>query len=282
MNLSEMKLALQFEGIQLTKSLGQNFLHDGNQVRRIVDAAELVKNDQVLEIGPGLGPLTEKLLEQAGSVLAIEKDARLVKFLTQRFAAQLGSEKSLNLLHCDALDYLSEKTLNWAGWKLVANLPYSVGSPMLVELALAAPGPDRMVATLQVEVVRRICAREGQDDYGLLSLLAGLHYEAIASFKIPSSCFFPEPEVESACVILKRRTTSLIEGRELQSRFVKIVKTSFSQRRKMMLKLLRQLYDGTRLEAAFKEVGIPVGIRAERVSLHQFARLTQALEGVPS
>src|SRR5580693_3292648 len=112
MNLGEMKQILVTGGIQLTKSLGQNFLHDGNQLRRIVEAAALTKNDKVLEIGPGLGPLTELLVVEAGEVLAIEKDRRLFDFLQQRFAGTAN----LSLLHDDALDYLQLGQRDWSDW----------------------------------------------------------------------------------------------------------------------------------------------------------------------
>src|ERR1017187_4768428 len=123
-----MRELLATRGIQLTKSLGQNFLHDGNQLRRIVDAAELKKTDKVLEIGPGLGPLTELLLENAGEVLAIEKDARLVEFLRERFnvgqASRLprtGGTPVLRLIHADALEFFRRESHDWGEWKLVAN-----------------------------------------------------------------------------------------------------------------------------------------------------------------
>ncbi|MCX6904602.1 MAG: ribosomal RNA small subunit methyltransferase A, partial [Verrucomicrobia bacterium] len=119
MTLSEIKRVLTEGRIQLTKSLGQNFLHDGNQLRRIVEAAALAHTDRVLEIGPGLGPLTELLAEQAGEVLAIEMDRRLHDYLQLRFAGT----KNLVLLHADALSYLRQQPRDWSGWKLVANLP---------------------------------------------------------------------------------------------------------------------------------------------------------------
>src|SRR5512139_3428681 len=146
MKLTEMKQLLATGGIRLSKSLGQNFLHDANQLRRIVAAADLKKADRVLEIGPGLGPLTEMLVEQAGEVLAIEKDARLVEALKHRFKVGQASCLSLSaagtcgtpvlrLILDDALDYLRHEARDWNEWKLVANLPYSVASPILVELA---------------------------------------------------------------------------------------------------------------------------------------------------
>src|SRR5215469_3146755 len=162
MKLSEMRELLTREEIQLTKSLGQNFLHDGNQLRRIVEAAELSKTDKVLEIGPGLGPLTELLLEKAGEVLAIEKDGRLVEFLQERFNPQSAIRNpQLKLLHADALEFLKQQLRDWSEWKLVANLPYSVASPILVELAGGPRAPKKIVVTLQLEVARRLMAMAG-------------------------------------------------------------------------------------------------------------------------
>src|SRR5262245_38511200 len=120
MKLSEMKQILERNQIQLTKSLGQNFLHDANQLRKIIEAADLKKNDQVLEIGPGLGPLTELLIEHSGEVLAIEKDARLVGALATRLTAP-----HFHIIHDDALDFIENEARDWSAWKLVANLPYS-------------------------------------------------------------------------------------------------------------------------------------------------------------
>lgn len=200
MTLNEMRQLLESRNIQLTKSLGQNFLHDGNQLRRIVASAGLIPTDRVLEIGPGLGPLTESLVTQSASVLAIEKDERLVQVLRERFPSfrgqieinaaslestaepvtenrSIGSFEEGGLLHADALRWLQATRRDWTGWKLVANLPYSVASPILVELAMALVPPDRMVATLQAEVVRRIAAAPDTDDYGILTLLLGLQFE---------------------------------------------------------------------------------------------------------
>ncbi|MGH7979351.1 MAG: ribosomal RNA small subunit methyltransferase A, partial [Limisphaerales bacterium] len=159
MKLNEMRDALVARGIQLTRSLGQNFLHDQNQLRRIVEAAQLSQTDKVLEIGPGLGPLTEMLLEKAGKVLAIEKDARLAEILRERF-----QNPKFELLQADALKFLKCEARNWSGWTVVSNLPYSVASPILVELACGARAPEKIVATLQWEVARRLAAGPGGAD----------------------------------------------------------------------------------------------------------------------
>jgi 16S rRNA (adenine1518-N6/adenine1519-N6)-dimethyltransferase len=291
-----MRELLATRGIQLTKSLGQNFLHDGNQLRRIVKAAELTQTDKVLEIGPGLGPLTELLLENAGEVLAIEKDARLVEFLRERFpsvsegrvprAPSSASVKDqglaelvppkFTLLHDDALELLKREPLDWHDWRLVANLPYSVASPILVELAQTPQRPERMVATLQLEVAQRIMAKSGDDDYGVLTLLVQLDYEPREWFKIPAGCFFPAPDVDSACVVLIRRTQPLLPESQ-RATFVKIVKRAFSQRRKMMLKLLKQDWPEQLLKQVFQQLCIPPQERAEKLSLEQIVALTGRL-----
>ena len=273
MKLSEMKQVLAERGIQLTKSLGQNFLHDANQLERIVAAARLTPTDQVLEIGPGLGPLTESLLREAGRVLAIEKDHRLVEFLRQR----LADCRNLELLHADALEFVKEHR-DWGDWKIVSNLPYSVASPILVELARSPRAPQLIVVTLQFEVAHRIAASFGSKDYALLSLLMQLRYEVQSQFKIPASCFFPEPEVDSACIVLTRRTQPLLKA-EAEETFVQVVKRAFSQRRKMMIKLLKEDWPQARLEAAFGVVGIDAHARAENISLEQFVDLTRRLSG---
>ena len=278
MKLTEMREILAKRDIKLTKSLGQNFLHDQNQLRRIVDAAELSKADKVLEIGPGLGPLTELLLQRAGEVLAIEKDGRLVEVLRERFYSQFATHNSqFELLHADALKFLKHEPRDWSGWKLVANLPYSVASPILVELACGGRAPKKIVATLQSEVAQRLMAKSVDDDYGILTLLVQLDFVPQSLFKIPSDCFFPAPDVDSACVILNRREPPLLPE-NLRANFVKIVKRAFSQRRKMMLKLLKQDWPADKLVAAFEELNISPQERAEKLSLEQFVKLTEFLK----
>lgn len=288
MTLTEMREILKARDLQLTKSLGQNFLHDANQLRRIVAAAELSATDRVFEIGPGLGPLTELLLASGATVLAIEKDSRLSTFLRERYA----NEPRLTLRHDDALAYLqrrendSRSPIELGGdvtppppsppWKLVANLPYSVASPILVELALHPHGPERMVVTLQLEVAQRIVAARDTDSYGLLTLLISLHYEPGNLFKIPAACFFPAPDVESACITLTRRTRPPLDAVQTKL-FVRIVKRAFSQRRKMMLKLLKSEWPEDKLHACFARLGISPQERAEKVSLEVFTELCRLL-----
>jgi 16S rRNA (adenine1518-N6/adenine1519-N6)-dimethyltransferase len=182
----------------------------------------------------------------------------------------------LELVHDDALKFLKREPRDWSDWKLVANLPYSVASPILVELAAGARAPQMIVATLQLEVAQRLMAQADDDDYGVLTLLVQLDFKPRVWFKISASCFFPVPDVDSACVVLERRTPPLLPEDQRAS-FVKIVKRAFSQRRKMMLKLLKQDWPKEQLEAVFAELKISPQERAEKLSLEQFVELTGRL-----
>lgn len=272
MNLNEMRNVLGSRGIQLTKSLGQNFLHDANQLRRIADAAELSPAEKVVEIGPGLGPLTDLLLQRSAKVLALEMDKRLVDFLRERFK----DAPNFELIHTDALAWIRENQRDWSGWKLVSNLPYSVASPILVEFAEMAAPPERLTVTLQLEVAQRLQATVESGDYGLLTLLVQIRYEPVASFKIPAASFFPAPDVDSACISLRLRKEPLLPV-ELLPKFKRITKKALSERRKMMLKLLKQEWPEAKLLEAFEALKLSPQIHAEKVSLEDFVQLTKLL-----
>jgi 16S rRNA (adenine1518-N6/adenine1519-N6)-dimethyltransferase len=276
MKLSEMRQILTEREIQLTKSLGQNFLHDANQLRRIVEAAHLTTADNVLEIGPGLGPLTDLLLQKSARVLAIEMDERLVHYLEERF-----KNPKLEILHADGLQIARDKSRDWSEWKLVANLPYSVASPILVELSENPRAPKSLTITLQLEVAKRIQSKAGDEDYGILSLLLQVRYESTEFLRIPAASFFPAPNVDSACITLQLRSTPLLPIDQLPA-FKRIVKKAFSERRKMMLKLLKQQWPAEKLTQAFDQIGLSPQIRAEAVTLEQFVRLTTCLTMGPS
>jgi len=274
MNLSEMRAYLKERDIWLTKSLGQNFLHDGNQIERILRLAEAAPGDRVLEIGPGLGALTFALIElplTAG--LIIEKDARLFEALT---SGPLGRVEGVEWAHDDALKWLRRHPRDWSGWKLISNLPYSVGSPILVDLSLARRGPDLMVVTLQLEVIQRLRAACGSEDYGALTALVGLNYTPERWFKTPRGCFFPEPDVDSACLALRRRTGGGMPV-EAQNRYREIVKLAFGQRRKTALKTLSAHWPLDRLAREFERLGIDPRTRPERIEIEVFRELALGL-----
>ena len=272
MNLSEIRNLLREEDIMLTKSLGQTFMHDQNQLRKIVGLAKLTAADHVIEIGPGLGSLTGLLLQTAGHVTAIETDRRLVKLLDERF----GERSNFTLQHADAMKIVRKSKFDWSKHKLVANLPYSIASPLLIDLAESQGRPRAMIVTLQLEVVQRMLAKPGTKEYGVLALLIGLHYAPGEWFTIPRGSFYPEPNVDSGCIELLRRETPLLPP-ELCPVFKKIVKRVFAERRKKMMKLLKRDWPEAAVVEAFDALGLDEKIRAERVTLEQFAELTQRL-----
>ena len=272
MNLSEIRNLLREEDIMLTKSLGQTFMHDQNQLRKIVGLAKLTAADHVIEIGPGLGSLTGLLLQTAGHVTAIETDRRLVKLLDERF----GERSNFTQQHADAMKIVRKSKFDWSKHKLVANLPYSIASPLLIDLAASAGRPRGMIVTLQLEVVQRLLAQSATKEYGVLTLLIGLHYATGESFVIPRGSFYPEPNVDSGCIELLRRETPLLPPEQCPV-FKKIVKRVFAERRKKMMKLLKRDWPEAAVAEAFDALGLDETIRAERVTLEQFAELTQRL-----
>lgn len=271
MTLTEIKSILATYNIQPSKALGQNFLHDNNQLRKIITFAQIKDSDNVIEVGPGLGSLTELLIKSAGKVLAIEKDDMFAEILKERF----GEAHNLTILCDDALEYF-RRIDDLSGWILVSNLPYSVASPMLIELAKKRKALERMVVTVQFEVAQRLVATEKDDAYGALTLIVQLRYKPDGFFKIPASCFYPQPKVDSACVRFVKRSTPLLDE-NLEPVFYKIVNRAFSQRRKMMFKLLKADWREEKLTEAFNKCSIDLKARAEVVSLEQFILLTRTL-----
>jgi|TARA_B100000959_G_scaffold250958_1_gene279834 16S rRNA (adenine1518-N6/adenine1519-N6)-dimethyltransferase len=272
MNKTDIRSTLDQESIRLSKALGQNLLHDQNVLQRIIKAGDLRPEDKVLEVGPGLGALTEHLLPAVGQLTAIEMDRRL----EERLRARFGDRHNFDLRHHDALDFFAKPGVNWSDWKLISNMPYSVASPLLVDLASMTNGPHRLVVTLQLEVAQRLCGKPGTKEYSKLTLLVGCRYIVGLMFKISPHCFFPEPKVNSACLTLNRRTEPLFED-SLYKPFATVVKRAFSQRRKMMRKNLRGGWPDEVIDMAMTATGLDGRIRAEKVTLEQFVDLTRKL-----
>jgi 16S rRNA (adenine1518-N6/adenine1519-N6)-dimethyltransferase len=266
---SSVRALLTQLNFQPSRVLGQNFLIDGNILRILVDAADPTPAETVLEIGPGLGVLTEALLARAGRVIAIEKDARLHAWLTQRFAA----EPRLDLRLGDALR--ADLPALFAGGvnKLAANLPYSVGSRILMDCFMAARGPSRIVVTVQKEVADRLAAAPGGSDYGLLSVWAQVRYHVRLHKVIPRTCFLPAPEVTSAIVTLDRKAEDPLPA-ELARGFADLVKRAFSQRRKQLGGLLKN-------PDACVAAGIAPSARPEELAVADWIRLAAALANPP-
>lgn len=277
--LTETRAAIGQLGLRPSRAMGQNFLVDQNIARLIVSEARLRDDDTVVEIGPGLGALTELLLERAGRVVAVEKDARLHEFLRGR----LGRRSRLQLLHADALevDFASLVSESGSRFKVVANLPYAISTPLLMRLVESPARPALMVLMVQREVGDRLAAAPRTKDYGALTLYTQLYYEVRRTHRVSRTCFLPAPEVESAVMTLRLAPHPLLEP-ALEAPFRQWVRAGFGQRRKMLRGVLPQSELGERvnsdtLAAALARVGLPATARAEELSLAQWLQLTRML-----
>src|SRR5262245_2567543 len=234
MKLSEIRATLKEIGVSPVKTLGQNFLHDQNLARWIVDQAQIAPEDYVVEIGPGLGALTGFLLEKGAHVLAIEKDARLAEFLRSRF----GDER-LEIVNADALKFDSSVLFAHRRVRLIGNLPYNISSPLLLKF-LELPSPILLeVLMLQKEMAMRLSALPCTHDYGALTLRVQLHHRVEYLRSVPATVFLPRPDVDSAVVrVVPRDPIELPEHDE--KLILKLIRIGFSQRRKQLKKLLRE------------------------------------------
>ena len=235
MKLSEIRNTLQEIRVVPVKTLGQNFLHDQNLARWIVQEAQLSPTDFVVEIGPGLGALTEPALATGARVLAIEKDRRLVDFLRQRFAGT-----RLEIIHGDALEFDVRGLFLRGPIKLLGNLPYNIATEVLLHF-LSAPTPITLaLLMLQKEVALRLSAAPRSKDYGILGLILQSQYRVDYLRTVPASVFLPQPEVDSAFIRLTPRASGDLPDYD-RDLFLALVRRGFSQRRKQVGKLLRRV-----------------------------------------
>jgi 16S rRNA (adenine1518-N6/adenine1519-N6)-dimethyltransferase len=266
MRLSEIGATLRDIGVSPVKSLGQNFLHDRNLARWIVEQAKLSPEDYVVEIGPGLGALTELALATGAHLLAIEKDARLAKFLREKFRDQ-----RLEILHADALKFDVRSLYVHRRVKLLGNLPYYISSRLLLKF-LAYPSPISLsLLMLQKEVARRLSAAPWTGDYGALSLHVQLHYRVEFLRTVPAAVFIPRPEVDSALVKITPRDPCELPYCDYEL-FERLVRSGFSQRRKQLRNLLAQ--EVPCWDQGASKLNLNPKARAEELSLQQWIALT--------
>ncbi len=266
MKLSEIQSTLRDIRVTPVKTLGQNFLHDRNLARWIVARAELTADDFVVEIGPGLGALTEFLLASGARVLAIEKDARLAGFLRERF-----STERLAVLHADALTFDVRTLFAEPRAKFVGNLPYNISSQLLLQFTRYPSPISLWLCMLQKEMARRLSAEPGTSDYGALTLLVRLHYRVEYLRTVSGSVFLPRPDVDSAFIKITPRPVGELPDFEAEL-FAKLVRLGFSQRRKQLGKLLRN--EITDWDRASQSCGFDGKARAEELSLEQWIALS--------
>lgn len=273
---SEVRSWIDAQQFLPSKVLGQNFLIDENILRIMLDAAELSRDDHVLEIGPGLGILTEPMIERSGNVVAIEKDKRLAAHLAEAYA----SRSNFTLISADALKVNLEEIRNQHRLnKLVANLPYSVASRLLVEAFMMNVGFDLMAVTVQLEVGERLAARVNTPDYGLLTIWAQLDYETRVIKHISPSCFFPRPQVTSAIVLLRKKQNrrSALKNARL---FDALIKHAFSRRRKQMGTILGGFHFTPAIcgkDSALAKATIDATRRPETLTPDEWVRLADVL-----
>lgn len=220
-------------GFHPNKTLGQNFLIDKNALDAILDAA--ANSTEVLEIGPGLGVLTEGLLERGCTVTAIEKDP----ILADRLAESLGNPPSLTVVKGDALDFIKAGTCDGFP-SLVSNLPYQAGTRILLELARRpAARPETMTVLVQTEVAERLAAGPGGKTRGLAGVWIQLDYDVACVRKVAASCFWPRPEIGSTVVRLVRHHRNDNLGSDVREEFARLTKQAFEHRRKQLRAVFR-------------------------------------------
>ncbi|HXQ43103.1 MAG TPA: 16S rRNA (adenine(1518)-N(6)/adenine(1519)-N(6))-dimethyltransferase RsmA [Acidimicrobiales bacterium] len=265
-----------------SRALGQNFVVDGNTVRRIVRLAQVERGQRVVEIGAGLGALTVALAEAGATVTAVEIDQHLIPLL----AAQVEGH-DVRVVHADAL------TLDWSGllggghdagppWAVVANLPYNVAVPVIVRVLEEAPAVASMLVMVQREVGERLAASPGTKVYGAVSVKVAYHATTTLVGRVPPAVFLPRPRVESVLVRIVRRPSVAVDPALVSpERLFTVVRAGFSHRRKMLRGALSEVID----PAAFAAASVDPEARAEQLSVEEWGRLVacdRALDGGPA
>lgn len=274
----EAREALAAAGLRPRKRWGQHFLCDAGVVRRIVDTAEVGPGSSVLEIGPGLGALTDELARRADRLYLVEIDRALAARLGERFAA----DARVRVISGDVLDMPLEQVIEEPSATVVANLPYNVASPVLFRLLELRSRFPRAVLMLQLEMAERLTARPGSRIYGASSVLVQAFAQVRIAFRVSRRSFLPPPDVDSAVVDLRWSPTPRADVGDPEL-FRAVVRAAFGQRRKMLRNALRPLVEARDLdpgaaETALRAAGIDPAARAETLDLVAFARLTRALQ----
>lgn len=267
------RLAAELD-LRPTKQRGQNFVHDPNTVRRIVNLANVTPDDQVLEIGPGLGSLTLGLLEAGASVTAIEIEDSLAHRLPQTVAERLGDDAAarLQVIHADAMEV--DELPGRQPTAVVANLPYNVSVPVLLRLLELFPGWDRGLVMVQLEVADRLVAKPGSKIYGVPSAKMAWYAEATRVGTVGPAVFWPVPNVESGLVRIVRRDPPAGD----RAATFAVVDAAFAQRRKMLRAALSKLFGSSAAaSAAMEAVGVSPEARGETLDVTQFATIAQQL-----
>lgn len=281
MNLTDYRditALLQRHSFHFSKSLGQNFLTAAWVPQQIAAESGIEKTDGALEIGPGVGCLTAELAKTAGRVTAIELDERLRDVL----AETLADFDNVSVVFADALKAdlpaVCAETLGERPWKVCANLPYNVTTPLITAF-LEAGCFESVTVMIQKEVAERLCAAPGTGEYGAFSVLVQWYAESRLLFDVPPHCFVPQPKVTSAVVRMDRRAAPPAQVDD-EKFFFRTVRAAFAQRRKTLANALRSGFselDRADIASAMEEALLPPAVRGETLSIMQFAALSNAL-----
>ncbi len=268
---------LQESGFQFKKQLGQNFLIDLHVVEKIVRGAGVGPEDICIEIGPGIGSLTQVLAEEAGRVIAVEIDKRLIPILGNN----LSLYGNVELVQADFLDldlpsFLQERGVT-GPVRFIGNLPYYITTPIIQKVLESGPAMKSLSVMVQEEAARRMQARPGDKDYGVMALLVQFYADITVDAYVPQNCFMPRPGVGSAVITLRRLPSPRVEVRDAKQMFA-LIKAAFGQRRKTLVNSLSGSPEFTIAKEDAKwlleQAGIPELCRGETLTLEDFARLS--------
>ena len=258
-------------GIRPSRRLGQNFLVDPNMIAALIRAANPRPGEPLLEIGPGLGAMTGRLLAAGAGVTAIEYDRRLCHHLERIY----GDAAGFRLVEADGCRVNYDDLMASGRYRCVSNLPYSSGSVMLARLIESRHPPDELYLLLQHEMARRLTATPGNTDYGALSVKVQLLYDARVVRRVPADVFYPRPAVDSSYVCLSR--TPEAAPKPVRDAAGRLARLGFGHRRKRLASLLKKVWDSEKVATALSACGVADDIRAEKLSPDQYVKLARIL-----
>lgn len=279
---SETMQILKKYNISAAKSLGQNFLINEDVVDRIIKKAEVSKEDLVIEIGPGLGTLTQKLLQKAGKVIAIELDERMISILKDRFFIYHNFEIiNEDVLKVDLNKLIKEnkEQFKLKNAKIVANLPYYITTPIIMKLLEERLDIESITVMIQKEVADRLTAIPGGKNSGAITYTVYYYATSEEVLTVPNNSFIPEPEVESEVIKLNLRKEPVIKVKD-EKKFFSLIKSAFMQRRKTLLNAIGNSGLNTtkeQMEQILKELDIDTKVRGEALTIDQFAKISEKL-----
>ena len=277
--------------IQANKSLGQNFLVNDNVIDEIIRGSNIDKQDLIIEIGPGLGVLTNRLLQESNNVVAVELDKRMVNILKDRFAQNINdqAERKLEIINEDILkinlnQLIAEKRKNQEikQVKIVANLPYYISTPIIMKLLENRLDIDEIIVMVQQEVAERLIAKTGTRLAGAITYAVEYYSEATSLIKVPKESFVPSPKVESEVIKLKVRKDEKIHV-ENEKLLFNIISKSFMQRRKTLSNALLNnniMKNKDDVKKMWTELGMDENVRGESLTLEQFGKITDYIENI--